>query len=122
MRVLSVDHVQIAIPLGAEQRARDFYCDVLGLVEIPKPASLSERGGLWLSVGGHQLHIGVDQAFAPAAKAHVAYLVDDLEAFRKTLIDNATVIVDSVPIPGFDRFEFRDPFGNRVELLGSAQQ
>jgi catechol 2,3-dioxygenase-like lactoylglutathione lyase family enzyme len=116
--ILSVHHAQITIPKGAEDEARSFYCDLLGLEEIPKPESLKGRGGFWLQVGDRQVHIGVEDSVERShSKAHIAYLVDNLENYR-TLLQNKNVeILEGIPIPGYSRFEFRDPFGNRVEFL-----
>jgi catechol 2,3-dioxygenase-like lactoylglutathione lyase family enzyme len=116
--ILAIHHVQITVPKGFEAAARDFYCNVLGLTEIEKPEALKPRGGLWLQVGDRQVHIGVeDGENRPATKAHVAYAVDDLEAWRARLSNHGIRIEDGVPIPGHVRCEFRDPFGNRVELI-----
>jgi catechol 2,3-dioxygenase-like lactoylglutathione lyase family enzyme len=118
--LLRVHHVQITIPGGAENAARGFYCGALGLREIEKPESLRERGGLWLALGDLQIHIGTeDDVDRHASKAHVAYQVDDLNYWRERLAAYEVEIVASVPIPGYDRFEFRDPFGNRVEFIQS---
>ena len=121
-RVRGVHHVQITVPRGAEAAARRFYCDVLGMAEVPKPPSLAGRGGFWIRAGpagsGGCVHVGTEDGVDRAAtKAHVAYEVQDLRAWRERLTAAGAVILDSVPIPGFDRFEFRDPFGNRVELI-----
>ncbi|HYJ91349.1 MAG TPA: VOC family protein [Pyrinomonadaceae bacterium] len=116
--IKSVHHVQITIPKGSEDAARQFYCGLLGLKEIPKPDALQGRGGFWLQVGDRQVHVGVEDAVErEQSKAHVAYLVSDLEAYRKMLSDKDFKILDGIPIPGYSRFEFRDPFGNRVEFL-----
>src|ERR1041384_7123390 len=116
--IRSVHHVQITIPKGSEDAARQFYCGLLGLEEIPKPDALQGRGGFWLQVGDRQVHVGVEDAVErERSKAHVAYLVSDLEAYRKILSDKYIKILDGIPIPGYSRFEFRDPFGNRVEFL-----
>jgi catechol 2,3-dioxygenase-like lactoylglutathione lyase family enzyme len=118
MRVVGVHHAQITVPKGKEAEAREFYCGMLGLSEIEKPASLEGRGGLWLGVGDRQLHIGVEDGVdRGATKAHVAYEVDDVGAWRKMLAGRGVKILDSVAIPGYERFEFRDPFGNRVEMI-----
>ena len=115
---MRVHHVQITVPKGAEQQARAFYVDVLGLREIDKPASLQGRGGFWVDGGGVQVHIGTEGGFdRRATKAHVAYAVGDLAPWRTKLESLGLPILESVPIPGYDRFEFRDPFGNRVELI-----
>ena len=119
--IKSVHHAQISIPLGAEDEARAFYCGVLGLKEIPKPESLAGRGGFWLEIGDQQLHFGTEDGIDRArTKAHVAYLVDDLQGWRQKLTDKGCMIKDGIPIPGYNRFEFRDPFGNRVEFLQKA--
>jgi len=116
--ILSIHHAQITIPFGEEDAARAFYCGLLGLNEIPKPESLDGRGGFWLEVGDRQVHVGAEKFDQrEQTKAHIAYLVDDLEKMRSKLIENEIVIIDGIPIPGYSRFEFRDPFGNRVEFL-----
>ena len=116
--ILSVHHAQITIPKGAEDEARRFYCGLLGLEEIPKPDSLQGRGGFWLAVGDRQVHIGVEDAVErERSKAHVAYLVENLENCRALLQKQNVEILEGIPIPGYSRFEFRDPFGNRVEFL-----
>jgi catechol 2,3-dioxygenase-like lactoylglutathione lyase family enzyme len=116
--ITGIDHVQITVPLDAEAAARAFYCDLLGLPEIAKPTSLKGRGGFWLQVGDCPVHVGVEERVdRHATKAHVAYAVTDLERWRQTLAARGIEILDGVPIPGYDRFEFRDPFGNRVEFI-----
>jgi catechol 2,3-dioxygenase-like lactoylglutathione lyase family enzyme len=112
-----IHHVQVAMPRGGEDRARRFYGDLLGFPEISKPANLLGRGGVWFQTANLQLHIGVDKVFMPATKAHIAYQVENLEAFRARLVAAGVVITDDEPLPGFDRFYVDDPFGNRVEIL-----
>ena len=116
--ILRIHHAQITIPQGNEDKAREFYCDLLGLKEIPKPESLAGRGGFWLEVGYQQLHVGTEtNVERDKSKAHVAYLVEDLDHWRGKLLQRGVKILDGIPIPGYDRIEFRDPFGNRVEFL-----
>lgn len=116
--LLQVHHAQITIPKGEETGARAFYCKFLGLKEIPKPASLQARGGFWLEINGFQIHVGTEDGFdRTKTKAHVAYLVEDLESWREKLAAKGLKIIEGVPIPNYNRFEFRDPFGNRVEFL-----
>ncbi len=116
--ILGIHHVQITVPEGREDEARAFYCGVLGLPEIPKPDSLAGRGGFWLQVGPQQVHVGTEADVDRAAtKAHLAYHVSDLAVWRRTLEAQSIALLDSIPIPGYARFEFRDPFGNRVELI-----
>jgi catechol 2,3-dioxygenase-like lactoylglutathione lyase family enzyme len=116
--IVGIDHVQITVPKGGEAAARAFYCGIMGLVEIEKPEALRARGGFWLQVGDPQVHVGIEEGVdRKATKAHIAYQVTDLAKWRDRLEKAGVTIRDSVPIPGFDRFEFRDPFGNRVELI-----
>jgi catechol 2,3-dioxygenase-like lactoylglutathione lyase family enzyme len=116
--ITRLHHVQITIPRGAEDEARKFYCEFLGLKEIPKPETLAGRGGFWMELGEMQIHIGVeDTAGRELSKAHAAYLVDDVEFWRNKLSQNGVKVIEGIPVPGYDRFEFRDPFGNRVEFL-----
>jgi catechol 2,3-dioxygenase-like lactoylglutathione lyase family enzyme len=116
--IKAIHHVQISIPLGGEYEAREFYRGVLGLKEIPKPESLTGRGGFWLDLDGFQIHFGTEDDIDRAkTKGHVAYLVTDLDMWRDKLSANGCFVVDGIPIPNYRRFEFRDPFGNRVEFL-----
>ena len=115
---MKLHHAQITIPKGSEEQARRFYCLFLGLREIPKPESLEGRGGFWLELDGLQIHVGAEENFDRArTKAHLAYLVDDLTGWREKLENYGINIIEGIPIPGYQRFEFRDPFGNRVEFL-----
>lgn len=114
----AVHHVQITIPIGAEDVARKFYVNLLSLEEIEKPQSLKANGGLWLQLGHIQLHIGAeDNDSRDATKAHIAYQVQDLTLVRQRLETEGFKITEGKRIPGMDRFETRDPFGNRVEFL-----
>ena len=116
--IQAIHHVQITIPIGKEDDAREFYCGLLGLSEIQKPDALKSRGGLWLEIGEFQVHLGVEDVDRQRlSKAHVAYLVKGLDDWRARLIENDIEILDGIPIPNYNRFEFRDPFGNRVEFL-----
>jgi catechol 2,3-dioxygenase-like lactoylglutathione lyase family enzyme len=119
--ILGIDHVQITVPASAVAEARAFYCGLLGLREVAKPAALQGQGGFWLQVGDRQVHVGTEEGIARhATKAHVAYSVTDVAAWRARLAAAGVEVLDGIPIPGRDRFEFRDPFGNRVELIGPA--
>lgn len=118
MKIEGIHHVQICIPVGSEDAARGFYCGTLGLKEIDKPHSLRSRGGLWLELGDRQLHIVIeDEVDRDATKAHVAYVVDDLGAWKLHLKELGIEVVDGVDVPGYVRAELRDPFGNRIELI-----
>ncbi|MEZ0326420.1 MAG: VOC family protein, partial [Fimbriimonas sp.] len=113
-----IHHVQISIPSGAEDQARLFYCGILGLKEFEKPDSLAGRGGFWLRIGDQELHIGTeDDVERQKTKAHVAYQVEDLRQARSRILEAGCQVLESVPIPGYARFEFRDPFGNRIECI-----
>lgn len=118
MQPIRIHHVQITVTAQQVEAARAFYCDVLGLREVEKPDSLKARGGFWLEIGQQQVHVGVeDKAHKPQTKAHIAYQVEQLAAWREHLSRAGIEIIDSIPIPGFERFEFRDPFGNRIEMI-----
>ena len=116
--ILQIHHAQITIPKDAENEAREFYCNFLGLPEIPKPEALQGRGGFWLNLNGFQIHVGTEDEFnRTKTKAHLAYLVENLEDWRGKLREKNIKIIEGIPIPNYLRFEFRDPFGNRVEFL-----
>jgi catechol 2,3-dioxygenase-like lactoylglutathione lyase family enzyme len=116
--VYGIDHVQLAMPAGGESLARHFYADIIGLAEIPKPANLAARGGVWFRCGALQLHLGVEGDFRPAKKAHPALLVRSLTELLHALSEaGLEVKYDSEPIEGFDRAFTSDPFGNRIELV-----
>jgi len=118
MSIIGLHHAQITIPEGAEEQGRQFYCQLLGLLETEKPDSLKGRGGFWLQVGDRQVHVGTEEGVnRRATKAHLAYQVTDIETWRKRLQERGIEILEGVPIPGYQRFEIRDPFGNRVEFI-----
>jgi len=118
MSIIGLHHAQITIPQGAEEQGRQFYSQVLGLPEIEKPDSLKGRGGFWLQVGDQQVHVGTEEGVNRlATKAHLAYQVTDAETWRKRLQAHGIEILEGVPIPGYQRFEIRDPFGNRMEFI-----
>ncbi|MFZ0699673.1 MAG: VOC family protein [Thermoplasmata archaeon] len=105
------------MPPGGETAARAFYGGVLAMDPLAKPAHLAARGGLWYSLGGTELHLGVEVGFRPAAKAHPAFLVDDLDALRLRLDEAGSQTYEDAPLPGYRRFYALDPFGNRLEFL-----
>jgi len=120
--ITGVHHVQITIPKGSEDAARQFYCGLLGLAEIEKPKALVPRGGFWLAAGDSQIHVGVEDGVdRRATKAHVAYLVRGLAECQARLLAAGIPIQSGVEIPGYTRFEFRDPFGNRIEMLARVE-
>jgi catechol 2,3-dioxygenase-like lactoylglutathione lyase family enzyme len=118
MNIYAIDHVQLAMPAGAEDRARAFYVEVLGFHELRKPPELAKRGGAWFHAGGVQLHLGVEADFRPARKAHPAFLVEDLEALTAKIRAAGGEIDTGQPqIEGYRRIHVFDPFGNRLELM-----
>lgn len=117
---LKIDHVQLAIPGGMEERARDFYLKVLGFTEIPKPETLAGRGGLWLRSGAAVIHLGVDSDFHAARKAHPALICRDYSATIHQLQNAGFHPVPDSSIPGLTRCHVLDPFGNRIELIAAS--
>lgn len=117
MPLIAIDHVQLAMPRGREADARAFYCDVLGLKEIAKPAPLRDRGGAWFESGDVKIHLGVEEEFRPARKAHPAFVVSDLTGFISRITAAGYETRRDVAIDGIDRIHVFDPFGNRLELM-----
>jgi len=110
-------HVQLAIPPGGEDRCRELWRDVLGMEELEKPAVLAARGGCWFRGGALEVHLGVEQDFSPARKAHPGILVKDLGALSRALDAAGVEVAWDQEFPGHDRFYAHDPFGNRLEFL-----
>jgi len=117
MRVLGIDHVQLAMPKGSEDRARGFYGEVLGMKEIPKPRALAGRGGCWFAAGAAQVHLGAEEDFRPAKKAHPALLVEGLDEILSKCQAAGLSTKPDVQIDGRRRVHVFDPFGNRLELM-----
>jgi catechol 2,3-dioxygenase-like lactoylglutathione lyase family enzyme len=117
MRILKIDHVQLAMPAGQEQKARDFYFGVLGIPEVPKPPELAKRGGAWFENESLKVHLGVEKDFHPALKAHPALIVEDLKSLAEALRAKGYTVVDDEPLEGYSRIYVSDPFGNRIELM-----
>lgn len=121
MSIVAIDHVQLAMPPGGEAEAQAFYEGLLGLPRVPKPPHLRRRGGCWFeSESGSstvKIHLGVEDPFSPARKAHPALQVQDLSAFVEQLRGAGVAVRDDEPLKGYDRVYVNDPFGNRLELL-----
>ena len=117
MRIVSIDHVQLAMPAGREDEARKFYADTLGIPEVPKPPDLAKRGGCWFERGALKVHLGVDADFRAAKKAHPALVVEDLDALMKALKAGGYTMKTDEPLEGYTRIYTDDPFGNRIELM-----
>ncbi|MFC4103383.1 VOC family protein [Paenibacillus xanthanilyticus] len=114
-----IDHVQLAAPEGCEDAARRFFGGLLGWPEIPKPEPLRARGGAWFQCGAHQVHVGVQKDFVPAAKAHPAFRVRGLNQLKAQLQGRGVIVMDddARAEEGVGRFYVQDPFGNRLEFM-----
>lgn len=117
MGVTGLDHVQLAMPAGQEEQARAFYEGLLGLAWMPKPENLARRGGCWFGDDQVKVHLGVEQDFRPARKAHPALLVEGLGDLTARLAAAGVKVKRDEPLDGFDRVFVDDPFGNRIELM-----
>jgi catechol 2,3-dioxygenase-like lactoylglutathione lyase family enzyme len=115
--IRALHHVQLAMPRGREDDARAFYVGVLGFREVPKPPHLAVRGGVWFTAGAADLHLGVENDFRAAKKAHPALLVSGLQVLLDRCRAAGCEVVTDEPLPGYDRAYVADPFGNRIELL-----
>ncbi|MBJ7595226.1 MAG: VOC family protein [Candidatus Dormibacteraeota bacterium] len=117
MSVRAIEHVQLAMPAGAEDRAASFYEGLLGIPRVAKPEHLATRGGCWFEAGPLRIHLGVEADFRPARKAHPALLVDGLGALVDRLAAAGIAVNTDEPLEGFERVYVDDPFGNRIELM-----
>jgi catechol 2,3-dioxygenase-like lactoylglutathione lyase family enzyme len=117
-----LDHVQLAGPPGCEDDARRFYRDTLGLEELPKPELMQASGGVWFRLGDHELHIGIEDPFQPARKAHPGLRVDraQIDALAERLRDAGAPVDWDERYPGRRRFYTADPFGNRIEIAAAG--
>jgi catechol 2,3-dioxygenase-like lactoylglutathione lyase family enzyme len=115
-------HVQLAMPRGEEHAARKFFVGVLGMTELEKPAVLAARGGAWFRGGAVELHLGVEEPYRPARKAHPGVLVKDLDELVDRLTSNDIHVTWDDELPGFRRIYVHDPFGNRLEFLQPSQR
>lgn len=115
--LLGLHHVQLAMPPGEEEAAVTFYGTVLGLERIERPLTLSPAGGVWFRHRGLEVHLGVEETFTPAVRAHPAFLVTNIEGLRTRIESAGFRVTDTVQLEGFHRVYVRDPFGNRVELI-----
>lgn len=115
--ITGYDHVQVAVPAGSEPTAREFYGELLGMHELTKPPLLSVRGGCWFAAGTAVLHLGVEEPFRPAGKAHPAFVVTDLDTLAARVGASGYRVTWADEIPGVRRFHTSDPFGNRIEFI-----
>jgi catechol 2,3-dioxygenase-like lactoylglutathione lyase family enzyme len=117
LKILRIDHVQLAMPRGGEEKALAFYCGVLGLQEVPKPPELAKRGGAWFELGSVKVHLGVEADFRPAKKAHPALVVEGQAEIVAACEQQGYRVTPDVPFDGYHRVHVEDPFGNRLELM-----
>ena len=117
MSVVGIDHVQLAMPSGREAEAQAFYEGLLGVQRVPKPPHLEVRGGCWFESDTVKIHLGVEDPFRPARKAHPALMVDGLAALVERLQAAGVTVRDDEPLEGYHRVYVDDPFGNRLELM-----
>ncbi|SEG35647.1 hypothetical protein SAMN05216223_104503 [Actinacidiphila yanglinensis] len=118
--ITGLDHVQLAAPPGSEAALRAFYTGVLGMAELAKPPVLAGRGGCWFSAGDAVLHLGIEEGFRPARKAHPGIRVTGIHAFAESLRGKGAKVVWDGDLPGHERFYSEDPVGNRLEFLEPA--
>lgn len=112
-----IDHILIAAPKGSEEAARQFFTKILSFKEVEKPDSLKRRGGVWFANENIQIHIGIEEPFIPAKKAHPAFEVENIENLKQHLLTQGITVQDDENLPGAKRFFIFDPFGNRIEFL-----
>jgi len=116
-RVERLDHVQLAMPAGGEERATAFYEGVLGIPRVAKPAELAARGGCWFERDRLRVHLGVEEDFRPARKAHPALAVTGIDALCGALEAAGHPVRRAEDVPGVPQWYVDDPFGNRIELV-----
>ncbi len=114
--IRGVHHVHLAGPRGCEEATRAFWVGVVGMVEIEKPPELRARGGAWFAAAGGEVHVGVEEPFAPARKAHPAFVVDDLDGLAERLAKFGCPVTWEAPLRGYSRLHSQDAHGNRLEF------
>jgi len=112
----SLHHAQVFYPPGEEAKARAFYTTALGLPEVPRPETLSDRDGLWFAAGAGQVHLSAQDDLALHGRRHFALKIDDLDDMRARLARHGARFEEATPIPGWRRCYVFDPFGNKIEL------
>jgi len=117
MSIIGIDHIQLAMPAGQEEKARAFYSHLLGIPEIPKPTALVKRGGVWFENDLVKIHLGVEAKFSPARKAHPGLLVSELRKLTEKLRKAGFDVSEDEPLIGYERVYVSDPFGNRLEFM-----
>ncbi len=117
--ILGLDHLQIAMPVGGEVAAIEFYAGVLGLQQLPKPPELAVRGGCWFATPTVQIHLGADPDFSPEKKGHPAFIVEDRPAMRAALEHAGFAPRNGATVDGVTQLFCDDPFGNRIEFVAA---
>jgi catechol 2,3-dioxygenase-like lactoylglutathione lyase family enzyme len=120
MKVVGVNHAQVNVSSADHERAREFYLGFLGFTEVQRPA-VFKSGGTWMNAGSFEVHIGLEDGIERKTRAHIAYEVDDIVAWRRKVADAGYKIVEQPKIPQYERFHFRDPFGNNIELIAREE-
>ena len=115
--IVALDHVQLAAPPGSEDQLRGYYVGILGMTEIRKPPLLAARGGCWFQIGPVQIHVGIEDPFTPAKKAHPALRVTGIHAHAKQIAALGAPVIWDYDLPGHHRYYSHDPVGNRIEFL-----
>jgi catechol 2,3-dioxygenase-like lactoylglutathione lyase family enzyme len=111
-----INHVQICIPIGEEEKGREFYCGILGLKEIERPKSIRNIAGFWLEIADIHLHIGTEKIQGKSNR-HPAFEVKNIEKVKEYLIHKGVKVKEEQKIPGIYRFSFYDYWDNRIELI-----
>lgn len=119
MNVIGLDHVLLAMPAGGEAKARAFYGELLELQELPRPAAIASREGVWFQCGMLQLHFGVEADFHPARKAHPALLIESYAELLAALVEGGYEVIEDTAMSAITRCFTFDPFGNRIELIST---
>jgi catechol 2,3-dioxygenase-like lactoylglutathione lyase family enzyme len=120
--IVGVNHVQVNVAHAELERAREFYIGFMGMKEIPRPTTFKSKG-FWMHAGNFEMHIGLeDNVDRSATRAHVAYEVSDINIWRKKVAAAGYEMVGQPLIPGYDRFQFRDPFGNNIEIIARTSR
>jgi catechol 2,3-dioxygenase-like lactoylglutathione lyase family enzyme len=117
LSLIAIEHVQLAMPKGEEDKARAFYTGVLGLPQVSKPEDLAKRGGCWFENGPVKLHLGVEDDFRPAKKAHVALATHDIDGLLARARAAGCEAIGPEPFQQWRQAYVHDLFGNRLELL-----
>jgi len=118
MKLIGIDHVQLAMPEGQEEQARSFYGEILGLKQVPKPAG-TNPGGVWFENDSVKLHLGVEKDFRPARKAHPALIVEGFNELLTILRQHGHTVTPAGKLNDVERVHVSDPFGNRIELISA---